>query len=216
MTISATSLTSTTSTSTTATSTATSSDFDTFLQMLTVQLKNQDPLNPMESNDFAVQLATFSGVEQQVRTNELLAELKDQFSILSMSQLSGWVGRDALTESDVWYDGSAITLLPEGDPLADNLVLVVTDSNGDVVSRETVPVDSTEYTWLGADATGEPLAEGLYSLSLESRIGTEVISTDPIESYAEIIEARLDGDEITLVLKGGIEIAASDVKSLRN
>ena len=42
-------------------------DFQTFLKMLTTQIKNQDPLNPMEGSDFAVQLATFSGVEQQVQ-----------------------------------------------------------------------------------------------------------------------------------------------------
>ena len=50
-------------------------DFTTFLEMLTVQLKNQDPMNPMESSDFAVQLATFSSVEQQVQTNDLLKEI---------------------------------------------------------------------------------------------------------------------------------------------
>ena len=48
-----------------------SSDFNTFLRMLTVQMQNQDPLNPIDSADYAVQLATFSGVEQQVRTNQL-------------------------------------------------------------------------------------------------------------------------------------------------
>ena len=45
---------------------ALSSDFETFLRMLTTQLQNQDPLNPVDSADFAVQLATFSSVEQQV------------------------------------------------------------------------------------------------------------------------------------------------------
>ena len=49
-----------------------SSDFETFLKMLTVQMKNQDPLNPVESTDYATQLATFSGVEQAVLTNDLL------------------------------------------------------------------------------------------------------------------------------------------------
>ena len=53
-----------------------SSDFETFLRMLTVQMQNQDPLNPIQSSDFAVQLATFSGVEQQVRTNDLLEKRK--------------------------------------------------------------------------------------------------------------------------------------------
>jgi flagellar basal-body rod modification protein FlgD len=49
-----------------------SSDFETFLKMLTVQMQNQDPLNPVDSSDYATQLATFSGVEQQVQTNDLL------------------------------------------------------------------------------------------------------------------------------------------------
>lgn len=59
----------------TSSSGALTSDFDTFLRMLTVQMQNQDPLDPVDSADYAVQLATFSGVEQQVRTNELLTEL---------------------------------------------------------------------------------------------------------------------------------------------
>ncbi len=50
---------------------AVTSDYETFLRMLTTQLQNQDPMNPMESDDFAMQLATFSGVEQQVKTNEI-------------------------------------------------------------------------------------------------------------------------------------------------
>jgi len=204
-----------TSTSTTDAGSAITSDFDTFLKMLTTQLENQDPLNPMDSNEFAVQIATFSGVEQQVLTNDLLQELQGQFALLGMSQLSAWVGQEARTTADVWYDGSAITIVPDAAETADNLVLVVRDSDGNVVSREEVPVDSTEYSWLGADASGDPLEEGRYSLSIESRIGDEVIQTDAVESYATIQEARRDGDDILLVLRGGIEVDAADVTALR-
>ena len=56
-------------------STVIGSDFDTFLKLLTTQMKNQDPLNPIDSTDYATQLATFSGVEQQTRTNQLLESL---------------------------------------------------------------------------------------------------------------------------------------------
>ena len=69
-----------------------SSDFETFLKMLTVQMENQDPLNPVESTEFATQLATFSGVEQQVQTNDLLKSLGAQLGAMNVSQLSGWVG----------------------------------------------------------------------------------------------------------------------------
>lgn len=192
------------------------SDFTTFLKMLTTQLQNQDPLNPMESTDFAVQLATFSGVEQQVQTNGLLADLKGQFALLGMAQLSGWVGKEARSTADVWFDGSALTVLPEPSPKADNLVLVVRDASGTLVSREDVPLGSSPYLWLGANAAGDPLPAGRYSLTLESRTGSEVIGTSPVASYAPIQEARRDGNDILLVLRGGIEVNATNVTALRD
>lgn len=191
------------------------SDFTTFLKMLTTQMQNQDPLNPIDSADFAVQLATFSGVEQQVQTNQLLSNLAGQFSLMGMAQLSGWVGQEARTGSDVWYDGNAVTLTPTSAPGADNLVLTVRDSTGALVSRETVPLGSRTYDWLGADAAGDRLPVGRYQLQLESRLGDEVIRTEPVQSYAPIEEARRDGDQITLILRGGIAVSASDVTALR-
>jgi len=74
---------------------ALSSDFETFLRMLTTQMRNQDPLNPVESADFAVQLATFSSVEQQVQTNALLSGLGTQMATLGMGQFPGWIGLEA-------------------------------------------------------------------------------------------------------------------------
>ena len=53
-----------------------SSDFTTFLKLLTAQLRNQDPLKPLDSTEFVAQLATFSSVEQQVKTNDTLATIQ--------------------------------------------------------------------------------------------------------------------------------------------
>ena len=78
-----------------------SSDFNTFLRMLTVQMQNQDPLNPIDSADYAVQLATFSGVEQQVRTNQLLADMQGKFSQLGMAEMAGWIGKEARSAAPV-------------------------------------------------------------------------------------------------------------------
>ena len=63
-----------------------SSDFETFLKMLTAQMENQDPLNPMDSADYAVQLATFSSVEQQVLTNDLLQAMTLQLGSSGMAE----------------------------------------------------------------------------------------------------------------------------------
>lgn len=192
-----------------------SSDFDTFLKMLTAQMQNQDPLNPIDSTDYATQLATFSGVEQQARTNELLANLGSQMAVLGMSQLAGWVGQEARAEAPVWMDGNPVTMQLTPATGADRTVLVVRDAAGDVKSREEVPTEAGLYDWLGGDAAGDPLPEGPYTLSLESYSGETLLGESPVESYARIIEARNGPTGAMLVLEGGIEVLSSKITALR-
>lgn len=192
-----------------------SSDFTTFLKMLTTQMQNQDPLNPMESSDFAMQLATFSGVEQQVRSNQLLETLAAQFSLVGMSQLAGWVGQEARAAADVWYRGQPVTLAPNPVANADRAVLVLSDAQGNVVSREDLPVSAAPYLWLGGDAAGDPLPEGRYSLALESWRDGEVLQTDPVEHYGKVVEARGGSSGVRLVFEGGIEVMATEITALR-
>lgn len=195
---------------------AITSDFTTFLKMLTTQLQNQDPMNPIDSTDFALQLATFSGVEQQVQTNSLISGLSGQLGLMNLAQLSSWIGKEARTTQDVHFDGAAITLYPNPSGNADSATLVVRDASGALVSRETLPLTGGSYRWLGADATGSPLPAGRYSLTVESSQGDKIIATTPVASFAPITEARRDGNSIILVLKGGIEVAEKDVLALRD
>ena len=191
------------------------SDFNTFLRMLTVQMQNQDPLNPIDSSDYAVQLATFSGVEQQVQTNQLLAEMTARFSQMGMSEMAGWIGQEARSNAPVYYHGQPVTLSPNPAVGANKAVIVVRDAQGGLVSRETIPVSAAPYQWLGADAAGNPLPTGTYSISLESWKGEDKIDTRPIEHYARVIEARGGAAGTRLVLEGGVEVAASLVTGLR-
>ena len=84
------------------------SDYTTFLKMLTAQVQNQDPLDPMSSDDFSSQLATFSGVEQQVKTNDLLAALGVQMGAMGMSQYASWIGLEARAAAPANFDDSSI------------------------------------------------------------------------------------------------------------
>lgn len=215
MTTSAINAASTTAASTSSGKPLISSDFDTFLKMLTAQMQNQDPLNPIDSTDYATQLATFSGVEQQARTNELLASLGGQMAVLGMSQLAGWVGQEARAEAPVWMDGDPVTMQLDPATGADRAVLVVRDSSGDVVSREEVPAEAGLYDWLGGDAEGDPLQDGVYTLSLESYSGETLLGESPVESYARIIEARNGPAGAMLVLDGGVEVLSSKITALR-
>lgn len=192
-----------------------SSDFETFLKMLTVQMKNQDPLNPIDSADYAVQLATFSGVEQAVRTNQLLERLQSDFGLFGMAQLAGWVGQEARAAAPVYLDGAPVTLSPNPVLAADRAVLVVRDMQGRVVSREDIPALAEPYQWTGTDATGTQLPAGRYTLSLESYYAGDLLRTTPVEYYAPILEARGGAGGTRLVLRGGIEVLATEVTALR-
>ena len=195
---------------------ALSSDFETFLKMLTVQMQNQDPMNPIESTDYAVQLATFSGVEQQVRTNDLLGSLGAQFAVMGMSQMAGWVGMEARNSGPAHFEGMPIEITPQPDAAANAMALVVRDSEDRIVDRREMPVMRDPIEWAGVDSNGAPFEKGLYSFELESLNDGRVLSTKPIETFSRVVEARNDKGELMLILKGGAEVKATDVSALRS
>lgn len=191
------------------------SDFETFLKMLTTQLKNQDPLNPMESSDFAVQLATFSSVEQQVLTNDLLTGLSGQMGQMGMAQLASWVGMQARAPVEARFDGFPITLHSSPVATADSARLLVRDDSGAIVQTLPVPVSSDSYIWTGRDATGQSLPVGLYSFAVESWSQGQLIDSKIPETFARIEEARVEAGKTVLVLEGGATIDADQITALR-
>lgn len=197
------------------TASAISSDFETFLKMLTVQMRNQDPLNPLDSTDFAVQLATFSGVEQQVRTNDLLALLGQQMSVAGMSDLVGWVGKEVRTESPIYFEGAPITLYPTVAKGADSAVLVVSDASGQVVAQEPLPLSGGAFGWAGTTSGGGPLPAGVYRLEVENFSGGDFLGVSSVDHYARVREVRSDAGAPFLVLGGDLTIPATAVSAVR-
>ncbi len=195
---------------------AISSDFNTFLKMLTTQMQNQDPLNPIDSSDYAVQLATFSGVEQQTKTNQLLDSLIGQFGVMGMSQMAAWVGQEARAAAPVWKGEDPVTLTYPANAQADRAVLVVKNQADELVAREDLPLGGGPYQWLGGDVGGNPLPKGLYRLSVENYRDEEQLGAPAeVEAYAEILEARGGTSGTTLVLEGGVEVSATAITALR-
>lgn len=191
---------------------AMASDYLTFLNMLTVQMRNQDPLNPMNASDFAVQLATFSGVEQQVQTNQLLNAL---ISRSGLGELGNWVGMEVGVPGEAWFDGNPVALAPDAPALADRATLVVRDAMGTIVDRRELPVDTQDFTWEGVDSDGMPLPEGRYSFMLETHAGESAIDPVPVAAYQRVNEARLQDGNVVLVLPGGLMLPANDALGLR-
>lgn len=207
-----------TSQSSAATQAATASltsDFETFLQMLTAQAEYQDPLDPIDSSEYAAQLAQFSMVEQQVLTNDTLAELVSQLSSSNLQSLSGWVGMDVRAAVAAEFDGTPITVAPNPDATADQAVLVVRNAAGDEVQRLDIPVSTDQVAWAGVQDDGTPFAAGSYQFAVESWSNGQVISETRAEIYSRVTEVQSSGDAAVLVLQGGQTVAASDVTALR-
>lgn len=199
-----------------ATSTKISSDFDTFLKMLTAQIQNQDPMNPIDSADYAVQLATFSSVEQQTLTNQKLDALAGLMGVQGMAQLAPWVGQEARSAAAVYMDGTPVSLSPSPKTGADRAILVVKDQGGNTVAREDIPANSTSYSWTGTDMTGAALPNAAYGLSLESYSDGVQIAFEPVESYARIQEVQAGVSGPRLILAGGVSVSAEEITALRS
>ncbi|MEM9010065.1 MAG: flagellar hook capping FlgD N-terminal domain-containing protein [Pseudomonadota bacterium] len=189
-------------------------DFKTFLQLLTTQLRNQDPLKPIESTEFVAQLASFSAVEQQVETNDQLSSIISFLVDGPASGLAEWIGRQVRAPAAVPFDGETpVELFLEPDATADSAQLVIADETGAELGR--LPIDPTaeRVSW-----TGEGLPEdvtGNFSFAVERRADGEFLSRRPAEAFTDVVEVRRDGAATLLVFADGSTLDARDVKAVR-
>jgi flagellar basal-body rod modification protein FlgD len=180
-----------------------SSNFDTFLTLLTTQLKNQDPLQPMDSNQFTQQLVQFSQVEQQINANKNLESLISLTKSQTATAAVGYLGK-TLTLSDgtaALVNGQAkwTYTLPS---TASSARLVVTDAKGHAVYSTDGETDSGAhtFTWDGKDATGFSLPAGSYKLKVVAQGADGGAIDSDISSQGTIDEVDLSGTEPTLMI----------------
>lgn len=201
-------------TSTSSVNSTITSDFDTFLQLLSAQLEYQDPLDPLESTDFAVQLATFSGVEQQVLSNELLVALGDTLAASSVADMANWIGTVIRAPMPAYFDGEPVTISPNPAAISDKVELVVTNEDGEEIERTEIPVSAEPIEWSGNDEYGIPYEEGIYFFEVVSYSEGEVILQEPAQVYGEVQEVVSEAGQILLVLEGDVAVASSQVSAL--
>ncbi len=158
-----------------STSFATSSlaeNFDTFLTLLTVQLQNQDPLDPLDTNEFTSQLVQFTAVEQAIATNNNLE------SLIGLTELSHAATRISYLGKEVEAPGST-SYLTDGkaewsyvlDDEATDVTITVTDSQGTTVHTATGETSAGEhsFTWDGLDDLGVPQPDGEYTITVGAK-----------------------------------------------
>lgn len=197
-----------------STASAITSDFDTFLTLLTAQISNQDPLDPMKSEEFAVQLATFSGVEQQVQTNDLLEAVLAQNAGDEFTRMAGWIGNEVRATMPVWVDGDPVTIDPNPPISGSRHELVVRDESGAEVHRFLTGDTGEPIEWDGTIGTGA-VAPGLYFFSVESFEGADLVATEDAATYGRVNEVRYSSNGPLFLLEGGVEIPSVAVSAVR-
>src|ERR1035437_5553347 len=123
-----------------------SSNFSQFLKLLTTQMQNQDPMNPMDSSQFTQQLVEYSQVEQQLNTNTKLDNLTTLSMNSTLSLALGYVGKDiTYTSADMNFDGATPVSISYNLPTtATTSIANIIDSTGNTI--DTFPVSGTSGT----------------------------------------------------------------------
>ena len=191
--------------------------FDTFLNLLTTQMKNQDPLSPMDSNQFTQQIVQMTGVEQQLLTNELLQRLvvASGDGVADAVSLIGKQVRAATDEANL-VNGEA-NWVYRLDRAAQDVKIEVLDENGGIVhvkALSDVGGGDHAFTWDGKNVLGAQLADGgKYTLRVTATDseGATVGHVTYIEGVVTAIE-QVDGETYATI--GGTRALWQTISSI--
>lgn len=191
-----------------------------FLELMTSQLKFQDPLKPMENGDFLGQMAQFGTVSGINELNSAFNSMSASFQSNQALQASTLVGRKVLAPSDTAYLAGGKTLSGSIDLTqpANKVIITIKDSAGQLVHRQDLGLQQTglvDFDWNGLDQTGNQMPAGNYRIAAELHRGTEVSAG---ETYAvadvESVTLGKAGQDLTLSVTGLGDIGLSQIRKI--
>jgi flagellar basal-body rod modification protein FlgD len=194
------------------------SDFQSFLRLLTTQLQNQDPTEPLDTNEFTNQLVLFSGVEQQLATNTNLEKLVAA-TAGGIQQGLGYIGKavDAPGNKGVLVDGNAVFAyeLPAD---AEKVEVSILDSRGQVVfsGNGAKKAGKNLVVWDGVNSLNQKaMPEGTYQIAVKAKnFKDEDIEVTTLTT-GRVTSAEGDKDGNTLLSIGSEKINVKDILTVR-
>jgi flagellar basal-body rod modification protein FlgD len=147
-------------------------NFQSFLELLTTQLQNQNPLSPLDTNQFTQQLVEFAGVQQQINTNDSLATLVSLQQTAQSSQALQFVGKTAVVSGNTATLTNSEATWEFNIPSASNVTISIASSSGSTVFSNTFAANAGNnqvFNWngLGTDGTQNP--DGNYTLTATAK-----------------------------------------------
>lgn len=187
-------------------------DFNTFIKLLTAQVRNQDPLTPLDSTQFVEQLATFSALEQQVQTNQKLDAIADSMIGFQEILASQWIGQPVSVETPVApFEGDPLEFelaLPNG---ADKAQVRVVDANGSLVYSEVIDGSTTQWRWDGTGSNKQTVAHGLYAVGVDAFQQGVHLETSAPRLLTEVTSISSDGTGYVFGTSSGLSPGISKV-----
>lgn len=193
-------------------------NFDSFLQLLTTQLKNQNPLEPMDTNEFTNQLVQFSSVEQTIKTNQNLENLINVTSGNSSAAIVSFIGKTvtAAGASSNLKDGVAKWDYKLNSD-AENTMITIRDALGNIVHTEKLSLSAGKgsYEWDGKNLAGGTSAEGVYSITIDAKDadGANVQTDTTVTGIVDGVD--FSGSEAVLSV-GGVRIGLGNITEVKS
>jgi flagellar basal-body rod modification protein FlgD len=183
-----------------------------FLRLMTEQLKNQDPLKPLESTAFLGQLAQFSQVQGIQDLNSNFASLSSAMGSGSALQGAALIGHNVLVSGDTFSNTGSGISGAVSVAAAGNVGVNITDASGAIVRHMNLTSDgsgSMSYAWDGKTDTGATAAPGTYQVaaSLDSAQGSIALQTQ-INARVESISLSATGLILNLNGLGATPLSA--------
>jgi flagellar basal-body rod modification protein FlgD len=190
-------------------------NFQLFLQLLTTQLKNQDPTSPLDTNQFTQQLVQFASVEQQLKTNTNL----DAIVALNKSQQAtsalNFVGASVVADgaSTEYKDGVAVWNVTSPSVAAADISVL--DSNGNTVwtDKQTLAQGIQSYAWNGRTSTGQLAPEGSYTIQINALDSTGTPVKTSTDFSGTVTGVDLTGNQ-PLLLVGSTYLTIQQIKGV--
>lgn len=191
-----------------------------FLELMTAQLRFQDPLSPMENGDFLAQMAQFGTVSGINELNTAFGNMSAAFQSNQALQASTMVGRDVLVP------GNQVRLAEQGDLLAavdleqpaSQVIVNITNASGQLVHRIDLGRQQAgliELSWNGLNGDGDRVSPGLYNLSAEVHQGDNVSAGNTLTvAQVESVTLGQAGQDLTLTVSDLGDISMSQIRKI--
>ena len=193
-------------------------NFQSFLTLLTTQLQNQNPLSPLDTNQFTQQLVEFAGVQQQLNTNDSLATLVSLQQTAQSTQALGFVGKTAVVNGSTAEMTNSSATWQLSVPTASTVNVTITASNGQTVftgSYQAAAGNNQPFTWngQGSDGTTEPAGNYTLTATAKDSSNNTVAITTQVEGVVSSVDLTKSPPLLTI---GGQTFTVNQIQSIVN